>query len=63
MKDLLFLKFSEEPLKNKLLETGDSELIEGNVWGDTFWGICNGQGSNMLGVLLTYVRHCLKCRI
>jgi ribA/ribD-fused uncharacterized protein len=63
MKDLLFLKFSEEPLRSKLLETGDSELIEGNVWGDTFWGICNGQGSNMLGVLLTYVRHCLKCRL
>lgn len=29
---------------------------EGNTWGDTFWGICGGQGSNMLGQLLMDVR-------
>jgi ribA/ribD-fused uncharacterized protein len=63
MKDLLFLKFTQDPFRNLLLETGEAQLIEGNWWGDTFWGICNGQGSNMLGVLLTYVRHCLKCNI
>ena len=35
-----------------LVETGDAELIEGNHWGDTFWGVCNGIGDNMLGNLL-----------
>lgn len=60
MKDLLVLKFRNEELKEKLLATGDSILIEGNWWNDTFWGICNGVGSNMLGVLLIYIRHCIK---
>jgi ribA/ribD-fused uncharacterized protein len=39
-----------------LLSTGDRELIEGNHWGDTFWGVCNGVGENMLGKLLMQVR-------
>lgn len=35
-----------------LLATGDAELIEGNNWGDTFWGVCDGVGENQLGKLL-----------
>lgn len=31
--------------------SGD-ELIEGNAWNDTFWGVCNGVGENWLGQLL-----------
>ena len=30
----------------------NEELVEGNYWGDTFWGICNGEGTNWLGILL-----------
>ena len=60
MKDLLFIKFRETPLKEMLLSTDNAILIEGNQWGDTFWGVCNNQGANMLGILLTYVRHCLR---
>ena len=36
----------------KLLATGDVDLVEGNTWGDAFWGVCNGKGHNHLGRLL-----------
>jgi hypothetical protein len=39
-----------------LLLTGDEELIEGNFWGDVFWGVCNGVGKNHLGKILMEVR-------
>jgi predicted NAD-dependent protein-ADP-ribosyltransferase YbiA (DUF1768 family) len=35
-----------------LMETGDALLIEGNTWGDTYWGVCKGTGHNYLGKLL-----------
>jgi ribA/ribD-fused uncharacterized protein len=53
---LLRKKFLIPNLKQKLLDTGDAELIEGNTWGDTYWGVCNGIGQNRLGVLLMKVR-------
>ena len=56
MEDLLRQKFSQSEFKNKLLETGNLELIEGNNHGDTFWGQVNGQGENMLGKLLMKIR-------
>jgi ribA/ribD-fused uncharacterized protein len=43
-------------LTEKLLSTGDEELIEGNHWGDCFWGVCKGKGSNHLGKILMQVR-------
>lgn len=46
-----------------LLATGDAELIEGNDWGDTFWGMCNGVGENWLGVLLMLVREELSTEV
>jgi ribA/ribD-fused uncharacterized protein len=49
-------KFSDPELAEKLLDTGDEELIEGNWWGDTYWGVCNGVGKNKLGKLLMQVR-------
>lgn len=56
MRELLFLKFALPPLRALLLETGDADLIEGNTWGDTFWGVCRGRGQNWLGKLLMEVR-------
>jgi N-glycosidase YbiA len=47
-------------LKEKLLATGDAILQEGNSWGDTFWGICNGKGSNHLGRILMKIRDNLR---
>jgi ribA/ribD-fused uncharacterized protein len=53
MRYLLFMKFTAGgPLASQLIATGDTYLVEGNHWGDTFWGVCNGNGSNWLGHLL-----------
>ena len=60
MRSLLTNKFSHEPLRSMLLGTADEELVEGNTWGDTFWGECNGFGENYLGRLLMAVRHHLR---
>lgn len=56
MRSLLRLKFANASLRARLLETGDRELIEGNYWGDQFWGVCNGRGHNWLGKLLMELR-------
>jgi hypothetical protein len=57
MLELLRQKFYyDRKLYEALLGTGDALLIEGNNWGDTFWGQVNGQGSNMLGTMLMLVR-------
>lgn len=45
-----------EKLKELLLGTGDVELVEGNWWGDIYWGICDGVGENNLGKILMTVR-------
>lgn len=56
MEDLLRKKFTNDQLREKLLATGDVELIEGNWWGDRFWGVCKGEGENHLGKLLMKIR-------
>jgi ribA/ribD-fused uncharacterized protein len=56
MYKLLWRKFVDPTLRGWLLATGDAWLEEGNSWGDTYWGVCNGQGSNWLGILLMLVR-------
>lgn len=49
-------------LKEKLLITGDAQLIEGNHWHDNYWGQCtcsrciNTVGFNQLGKTLMRVR-------
>lgn len=43
-----------------LLGTGHAPLVEGNDWDDRFWGVCNGEGRNMLGILLTERRGVLQ---
>jgi ribA/ribD-fused uncharacterized protein len=57
MENLLRQKFAfGTPLAEKLMETGDQELIEGNTWDDIFWGVCNGVGENNLGRILMEIR-------
>lgn len=57
MRGVVMAKFMQNTdLLHKLLETGDAELIEGNNWGDTFWGVCRGEGENHLGKILMRVR-------
>ncbi len=61
MKIIVFDKFYRNlDLRAKLLRTGNAELIEGNWWGDTYWGVCNGEGLNMLGKILMEVRDELR---
>jgi len=49
-------KFSSPQLKKMLLGTGEEELIEGNDYGDIYWGVCNGIGINCLGRILMEIR-------
>lgn len=57
MEDVLRIKFAPgSPLAVGLLATGDAMLIEGNTWGDAFWGVCKGRGQNNLGKILMKIR-------
>ena len=55
MRDVLACKFaSGSALAQKLIDTGNAELVEGNYWKDDFWGVRfdNNVGENHLGKLL-----------
>ena len=57
MEDLVRQKFKNSPeLKKLLLATGGAEIIEGNNWNDTFYGVCRGVGRNELGKIIMKVR-------
>lgn len=63
MTDLIRQKFTRYPdLREQLLATGDTELVEGNDWGDDFFGMVwddttqDWRGENRLGNMLMQVR-------
>lgn len=56
MRECLEAKFQDPELLHWLIETHPSELIEGNTWGDEYWGVCRGKGKNKLGKLLMEIR-------
>lgn len=56
MLDLCRQKFANNPLRTLLLKTKGQDLVEGNEWGDVFWGVCNGVGENKLGKILMQIR-------
>lgn len=57
MNGLVAQKFKSHPeLCGKLCATAGREIVEGNTWGDTFWGMCGGTGQNVLGKILMAVR-------
>lgn len=59
MREVVEAKFCNPELKRKLLATGDAVLIEGNSWGDSYWGVTKdgtGSGENHLGRILMAVR-------
>lgn len=57
MEDILRIKFAQgTPLSKQLMATGNQQLIEGNWWNDTYWGVCRGKGENHLGKLLMKIR-------
>lgn len=56
MEELIYRKFQDPILKNKLLSTQGSELIEFNT-GSNFWGVNSGmQGHNHLGKIIMKIR-------
>lgn len=62
MTEIVKTKFDQHPdLKQKLLNTKDELLIEGNTWNDRIWGCVkdknnNWTGSNLLGNILMTLR-------
>lgn len=69
MKELLILKFQQPQLREQLIATGNTQLIEGNTWHDQYWGRCSckmhaqTRGLNWLGVLLMDVRYELTIQV
>lgn len=61
MRQLLIAKFSNADLRSQLIATGDRLIVEGNSWGDRFWGQSPvGNGRNELGKLLMERRAALE---
>ena len=60
MTQLLLQKFAQSFYWEKLNATGDLYIEETNTWGDTFWGVCDGKGQNVLGNILMEIRSWMK---
>ena len=58
MLNILKAKFDQNAdIRQKLIETYPLRLIEGNNWGDTFWGVDDHKGGlNKLGEQLMHLR-------
>ena len=66
MRSFVYQKFTRsEELGHRLIDTGDEEIIEGNTWEDTFWGVYptvnreltpQSEGLNWLGRILMETR-------
>lgn len=51
----LKVKFSDPTLLEQL-KAVDEPISETNNWHDYYWGVCNGKGKNVLGVLLERIK-------
>lgn len=61
MEKIVRAKFTQNrDLALALLATEDDYLEETNWWGDTFWGVSNGEGKNHLGYILMKIRWRLR---
>lgn len=61
MAEIQGIKFQDPDLRARLLATGDSLILEGNKWGDEFWGVTWNEdksctGKNHLGEIIMRVR-------
>lgn len=61
MFQLLQQKYSQQPFRQKLIETKGLEIKEYNRWNDTYWGVCEktGKGENTLGKMTMAIRESL----
>jgi ribA/ribD-fused uncharacterized protein len=61
MARVVLAKFEQNRgLAGRLDATGNCQLVEGNTWGDDYWGQVNGVGHNHLGRILMFVRYVLR---
>jgi predicted NAD-dependent protein-ADP-ribosyltransferase YbiA (DUF1768 family) len=62
MIELSLEKYKNKDLQKKLLETGDSLLIEWNDWWDKYWWIDieSGKWNNLLWRILMIIREKIK---
>lgn len=66
MLNLVSQKFKDPVLAQRLLDTGEDILIEGNYWHDNYWGMCTCEKCketlyiNTLGKILMAVRRELQ---
>jgi ribA/ribD-fused uncharacterized protein len=69
MAEIVYLKFTQNPeLGTRLMQTDFAQLIEGNTWGDRFWGCTDDpysrgtywDGKNVLGTILMTVRAAIQ---
>jgi ribA/ribD-fused uncharacterized protein len=64
MYELLKQKFTQEPFRTNLIETRNENIVEGNRWNDTFWGVdiknTPNVGENWLGRLIMDIRTKIK---
>lgn len=66
MEEIVRAKFTQNgELAIKLINTGERELIEGNTWHDTFWGVDmkTRKGKNHLGQILMKIRAELNTQV
>jgi len=66
MRKIVVAKFmNNTDIAIRLVNTGDQELIEGNTWGDNFWGSVKHDGTsrNELGKILMKLREKLQCQL
>ena len=58
MKELLNQKFADQTYRDQLIATGIRRIVEGNNWGDVFWGVDSAtmEGHNHLGKLIMEIR-------
>lgn len=47
-------------IEQLLLETGDAEILDVNMWGDPHWSMTSSGGQNMLGKTLMLVRERIR---
>jgi ribA/ribD-fused uncharacterized protein len=69
MEQIITLKFQDEGMADLLTDTYPSKLVEGNTWGDAYWGMiykradensaAGWYGDNHLGKILMRVRKSL----
>lgn len=59
MERVVWAKFAQNPQLREMLLAVTEPIVEDNTWGDTYWGRCQGVGSNHLGQILEKTREAM----